>query len=128
MTATQRYELIRPILQQEKSVQQVHIETSIPISTIYRYLKRYRQGNQQVESLGDKSRAPHSNPHQCTEEEKDFVVEYKLAHPEKSVRQIAKDLAEAGTLSISYRTVANILSQRRIPAEFFSPNPLTSSI
>ena len=128
MTATQRYELIRPILQQEKSVQQVHIETLIPISTIYRYLKRYRQGNQQVLSLGDKSRAPHSSPHGCTEEEKDSVVEYKLAYPEKSMRQIAKDLAEAGTLSISYRMVANILSKRRIPAEFFSPNPHLSPI
>lgn len=128
MTATQRYELIRPILQQEKTVEQVHRETDIPISTIYRYLKRYRDGNQQVESLADRSRAPHSSPHRCTEEEKDQVVAHKLAYPEKSVRQIAKDLASAGTLSISYRTVANILSQRRIPADFFSPNPHLSPI
>ena len=128
MTATQRYELIRPILEQEKTVEQVHRETSVPVPTIYRYIKRYREGNQQVESLADHSRAPRSNPHWCTEEEKDQVVAYQLAYPEKSVRQIATDLAEAGTVDITYRTVANILSQRRIPADFFSPNLQTSPI
>lgn len=124
MTATQRYELIRPILDREKTVEQVHKETSVPVPSIYRYLKRYKEG----ESLADKSRAPRSNPHWFTEEEKDQVVAYKLAYPEKSVRQIAKDLSEAETLHISYRTVANILTNRRIPAEFFSPNHKTSPI
>ncbi len=67
MTATQRYELIRPILQQEKTVEEIHKEADIPISTIYRYLARYRDGWGQIESLENKSRAPRSNPSWCTE-------------------------------------------------------------
>ena len=128
MTATQRYELIRPILLGEKTVEEIHKETDIPISTIYRYLARYREGSGQVESLADKSRAPLSNPSWCTEQEKDLVVEYKLAHPEKSLRTIAKELALAEILHISYRTVKNILSERRIPDDFFSPMPQNSPI
>ena len=34
MTATQRYELIHPIVQQEKTVHQVCIETGVPASTL----------------------------------------------------------------------------------------------
>ena len=44
MTATQRYELIRPILAGEKTVQQVHKENDISIRTLRRYLKRFREG------------------------------------------------------------------------------------
>ena len=42
MNATQRYELIRPIVRNEKTVKQVHLETGIPISTLYRYVKLFR--------------------------------------------------------------------------------------
>ena len=59
MTPIQRYELIHPILQGEKTVQQVHQETQVPIPSLYRYLKRFREGNGQLESLADKSHAPH---------------------------------------------------------------------
>ena len=36
MTATQRYELIRPIVHQEKTVDQVSIESGVPASTLGR--------------------------------------------------------------------------------------------
>lgn len=54
MRATDKYELIRPILREEKSVKQVHKETGVPISTIYRYLKLFREGDGRIESLADK--------------------------------------------------------------------------
>ena len=44
MTATQRYELIRPIIHKEKTIQQVHEENDISIRTLRRYLKRFREG------------------------------------------------------------------------------------
>ena len=53
MEAIQRYELIRPILLQEKSVKEVHLETKVPMSTLYRYVKLFREGG--IESLADKS-------------------------------------------------------------------------
>ena len=38
MEALQRYELIRPILLQEKSAKEIHLETGIPLSILYRYI------------------------------------------------------------------------------------------
>lgn len=127
MKATERYELIRPILQKEKTVKEVYSETEVPISTLYRYLTRFlicssaslRKGNERIESLALKSRAPHSNPHWFTEEQKDRVILYKFQNPEKSARQIAKDLASDGILQISYHTVSDILKQRQLTNNFF---------
>ena len=114
MTPIQRYELIRPILEGEKTVVEVHQETEMPIGTLYRYLSRFRSGNGQLESLEDKSRAPHTRPKSFTDAQKDLVVGYKLNHPDKSVRQIATELAETGSFSINYHAVADILKQRRM--------------
>ena len=94
MTPIQRYELIRPILAGEKTVQQVHIEHEIPVSTLYRYLSRFRDSNGQIESLGDKSHASHTHPNWLTEEDKDLVVGLKLSHPEKSAPTIATELRD----------------------------------
>jgi len=114
MTPIQRYELIRPILQGEKRVSDVHDETDIPIRTLYRYVKRFRQSSGQLESLADKSRAPHTRPKLFTETDKDLVINYKLNHPDISVRQIASELTQSGTLSINYPSVADILKQRGV--------------
>ncbi len=88
MTATQRYELIRPIIHKEKTIQQVHEENDISIRTLRRYLKRFREGEEQIESLADKSSAAHSHPKWFTEEQKALVVAYKLENPPISARQI----------------------------------------
>lgn len=128
MTPIQRYELIRPILQGEKSVSLVHKETGVPIRTLHRYVKRFRQSNGQLESLADKSRAPHTHPRSFTEAQKDLVVHYKLNHPEKSARQIAAELTETGTLSINYHSVADILKQRGVSNPPFSINQSNSPI
>lgn len=66
MDATQRYELIRPILQQEKTVKEVHQQTQVPPVTLYRYLRRFREGNGHIENLADKSHAIHSHPNWLT--------------------------------------------------------------
>lgn len=123
MEAIQRYELIRPILQGEKSVKQVHQETKVPLSTLYRYLKRFREGNGTIETLADKSRGAHSHPHWFTSEQKELLVQYKLANPEKSARQISRDLEEKKILKISYHSVTNILKQRGLTEKFFLSNP-----
>lgn len=120
MTATQRYELIRPIVHQEKTVQQVHIETGVPVSTLYRYIKRFREGGEQIENLADESRAPHSHPKWFTEEQKALVVAYKLENPPISARQISRDLAEKGILEINHHSVADLLKERGLTPEFFS--------
>jgi len=60
-----------------------------------------------------------NHPHWFTEEQKDKVVLYKLENPEKSTRQIAQNLSEDGILQISFRSVANILQQRRLTEHFF---------
>jgi len=119
MTATQRYELIRPIVQQEKTVHEVSIESGVPASTLYRYLTRLREGSGQIESLTDKSRAPHSNPKWFTEEEKARVVAYKLETPPISARQISRDLAEKGILEINHHSVADLLKERGLTEKFF---------
>ena len=119
MTATQRYELIRPILHKEKTVQQVHQETGVPTRTLYRYLLRLREGNGEMESLADKSRAAHRHPKWFTEEEKARVVAYKLSNPPISARQISRDLAERGILEINPHSVADLLKERGLTGEFF---------
>ena len=121
MDAIKRYQLIRPILSGEQTVKEVHQQTQVPLSTLYDYLKRFREGNGQLESLSDKSRAPHSNPNWFTEEQKDTVVFYKLQNPDISARQIAQDLVDQEALQISYHSVSNILKQRRLPENFFAP-------
>ena len=119
MTATQRYELIRPIVKQEKTVHQVHIETGVPTSTLYWYLKRLREGEGRIESLSDKSHAPHWHPKWFTEEQKARVVQYKLENPPISARQISRDLAEKGILEINPHSVADLLKARGLTGEFF---------
>jgi predicted DNA-binding transcriptional regulator YafY len=114
MTPIQRYELIRPILSGEKSVSQVASETEIPIRTLYRYVKRFRESGGQLESLADKSRAPHTRAKMFRETDKDLIINYKLNHPQKSVRTIASELTESGTLSINYHSVADIIRQRGV--------------
>ena len=118
MDATKRYELIRPILKQEKTIEQVHTESGISSRTLRRYLKRFRESDGAIESLMDKPPASHSHPNWLTEEQKDIVVDYKQKHPDKSSRPIANELTDNGILTISYRSVVNILSDHRISPPF----------
>ena len=120
MNTIQRYELIRPILQGDKNPKQVSEEKGVPLSNIYRYLKRLGEGNDDMESLADKSHANLSHPRWLTKEDKDKVIQYKLQHPHLSSRKIAKALAEEGILQIHYRTVAKILKEQGLTAPFFS--------
>ena len=120
MNARQKYELIRPILKHEKTPKQVNAETDVPLSTIYYYLKRFREGGGDMGSLADRSHAIHSHPKRFTREEKGKVIQYKVRHPHLSSRQIAEALAQEGILQISYRTVASILKERGLTAPFFS--------
>jgi transposase len=122
LKATERYELIRPILTGKTSIKERHEETGVPLSTLYHYLKRFREGGEQIESLADKSSAAHSHPNWFTEEDKDKVIQYKLHHPERSARQIAKDLATEEILQINYHSVADILKQRQLAGNFFWTN------
>ena len=119
MNATQRYELIRPILLKEKTVQQVHQETDISIRTLRRYLRRFRRGRGPIESLADKSRAAHWHPKWFTEAQKAQVVAYKLENPPISARQISRDLAEKGIREINPHSVADLLKARGLTGEFF---------
>lgn len=73
MNTIQRYELIRPILKGEKKPKQVSEEKGVPLSNIYRYLKRLRDGGEDMESLADKSHANHSHPRWLTQEDKSIV-------------------------------------------------------
>ena len=126
MTPIQRYELIRPILVGEKTVQQIHQQTSVPVSTLYRYLCRFRESNGQVESLADKSHASDAHPKWLTEADKNMVVAYKLAHPEKSAVQIVTELTETGSLQISARSIVNILKARGVTQPPFLIHPQNS--
>ncbi len=115
MDPIQRYELIRPILLGEKSVEQVEAEASVSSRTLYRYLKRFREG----ESLVDTSHAANSHPKWFTDEDKAKVIRYKLENPDLSHRRLAEQLTEKGILEISYRSVANILQEGHFPEPFF---------
>ena len=124
MDATQRYELIRPILHHEKTPSQVHEETGVPLSTLYDYLKRFREGGEQIESLADRSNAPKNHPNWLTETQKQIVVAYRQQHPHKSARQIAEELTEADIVSINYHSVADILNAYHVPAPFLTTSLL----
>ena len=124
MNAIQRYELIRPILNKERTPQQVSKESNVPLSTIYYYLKRFKDGGENIESLEDKTHAIHSNPKWFTKEDKDKVVQYKLHHPHLSSRQIAESMTKEGILQISYHSVSDILKERGLSAPFLSTSHL----
>jgi transposase len=122
LNVTQKYELIRPILKGEKKPKQVSEEKGIPLSTIYYYLKRFRDGGGNIDSLTNRSHANHSHPRWLTREDKDKVIQYKLNHPHLSSRQLAKALAKESILEIHHRTVSNILKEHGLTAPFFSTN------
>jgi transposase len=132
VNATQKYELIRPILQGEilqgeKTPKQASKETGIPLSTIYYYLKRFQEGGGNIESLSNKSHANQSHANQShprwlSQEDKVKVVQYKLQHPHLSSRQMAKALAQEDILETHDHTVSNILKERGLTAPFFSIN------
>ncbi len=75
MGTLQRYELIRPILNREKTPKVVHQETGIPLSTIYWVLSRFLLGG--IKGLANKSHAIPSHPKWLTEKDKDKVVHFK---------------------------------------------------
>ena len=120
MNAIQKYELIRPILKKEKTPKQISKEKNIPLITIYRYLKRFRKGNENMESLTDKSHAVHSHSKWFTRKDKEKVVQYKLQHPHLSSRQIANTLTDEGILPINYHSASDILDNRGLSAPFLS--------
>ena len=120
MDSLQRYEIIRPILKGEKTPKQVSEETSVPLSTIYYYLKLLRESGGDIKSLEDKSHAIHSHPKRLTREDKDKIAQYKLQHPHLSSRQITEALAQEGILQIHDRTVANILKERGLTTPLLS--------
>ena len=134
MNAIQKYELIRPILKDEKTPKQVSKEKNISLITIYRYLKRFRKGsvlplvgvttNENMESLTDKSHAIHKHSKWFSRKDKDKVVQYKLQHPHLSFRQIAKALTDEGILPINYHSVADILDNRGLSTPFLSTSHL----
>jgi len=122
VNAIQKYELIRPILKKEKTPKQVSKERNVPLITIYRYLKRFRKDNGNMESLTDKSHAIHTHSKWLTRKDKDKVVQYKLQHPHFSSHQIAKSLTNEGILQISYHSVADILDNRGLTTPFLPTN------
>jgi transposase len=119
-----KYELIRPILKHEKTPEQISKEANIPLSTIYYYLKRFKNGGENIESLANKTHAIHSNPKWFTKKDKDKVVRYKLQHPHLSSRQIAESMTKEGILQISYHSVSDILKKRGFSAPFLSTSHL----
>jgi len=122
VNATQKYELIRPILKGEKTPKQTSEETGIPLSTIYYYLKKFSEGGGNIDSLADKSHANQSHPRWLTPEDKDKLIQYKLQHPHLSSRKIAEALAQEGILQINYHSVADILRERSLATPFFLIN------
>jgi len=118
LNTIQRYELIRPILNGERKPKQVSEEKGVPLSNIYRYLKRLRESDGSTEGLADRSHAIRSHPKRLTREDKDKVAQYKLQHPHLSSRQITEALAQEGILQIHDRTVANILRERGLTTPF----------
>ena len=122
MNATQKYELIRPILKGEKTPKKTSEETGIPLSTIYYYLKRFREGGENIESLTDRSHTNKSHPRWLTQADKEKVIQHKLQNPHLSSRQMAKALAQEGILKINARTVSNIFKEHGLIAPFFSTN------
>ncbi len=122
MNATQKYELIRPILKNEKTPKQASEEAGIPVSTIYYYLKRFRDSDGDIKSLTEGSHAIHSHPKRFTREDKGKVIQYKVRHPHLSSRQIAEALAKEDILQINYHSVTDILKERGLTTPFFSTN------
>lgn len=120
MNAIEKYELIRPILKQEKTPRQVSKEKNVPLVTIYRYLKRFRKGNGNMESLTDKSHAVHKHSKWLAQKDKDKVIQYKLQHPHLSSRQIANALTNEGILQVSHNSVADILENIGLTTPFLS--------
>lgn len=120
MDAIKKYELIRPIMKHEKTPEQVSKEANIPLSTIYYYLKIFRESSENMASLANKSHANSSHPKWFTQEDKDKVVQYKLQHPHLSSRQVANALTNEGILTISYHSVADILDNRGLSTPFLS--------
>jgi len=114
-----RYELIRPILNGEKTVEEVAKANEVSDRTLYRYLARFREGNQTEISLADKSHAANSHPKWFSASDKAKVIVHKLKNPHLSARKIAQELTEQEILPISYHSVSNILKESSLLEHFF---------
>ena len=110
------------------TLKQIHQEAGISIRTLYRYLKRFRDSNGQIESLADKSHAAHTHPRWFTPQDKEQVIEHFSQHPHQSASQIAKDLTETGDLFRSESSVSQILNASPLTPPFFPTNHKNSKI
>jgi transposase-like protein len=102
MDPIKRYELIRPILTGEKTVEQVGKEAEVSSRTLYRYLQRFREGEQQLESLADQSHAANFHPKWFTDEDKAKVIRCRLENPSLSLRRLASELTQKGILTTNF--------------------------
>lgn len=76
----------------------------------------------------DKSQAPHAHPNWLTNADKNLVVDYKQAYPDKSATVIAREMTEVGILLISDHSVADVLKQRGASLPPFLINPPNSIV
>ncbi|MFD9475144.1 IS481 family transposase [Streptomyces goshikiensis] len=78
--------------------------------TVYTWVERYHAGG--LGGLVDKSRRPHSSPHQVAPEVEALVCELRRTHPRWGARRIAYELTQRGLKPVPGRsTVHRILAR-----------------
>lgn len=104
-----------------KSASDLHRLTSIPLSTIYDNLKRFRKGK-------SSERAPGSGPHRILESDDRRLLVAQLAvhHPAWSAAKIRNEAMKRGAPAVTTRTIQRTLKDLRylklVPKEIPSLN------
>ncbi len=86
----ERFDLVRAWEAKVFSMEELCAAFGVSRKTAYKWISRYR--GEGVEGLGDRSRAPHSCPHQTPEEVAEMIVEIRRAHSRWGPKKILEIL------------------------------------
>lgn len=104
---SERMEFVNLAIQEGANIQQLCERFGISRKTGYKLLGRYREEG--LAGLADRSRRPHTSPHQTAPEIEAAVLAVRDAHPAWGGRKIKAWLARQGTPAPSASTITEIL-------------------
>ena len=119
----QRFRFIEEWRSEDYSLAELCRHYEITRATGYKWVRRYEAGG--LESLGDRSRAPHHHPNELPEEMEELVLSLRSGHPSWGAPKIrAKIRQDHAALSLPAESTIGAILQRNdltLPRESAAP-------
>ena len=111
-TQAEKMEIIRLVEKSELSIRQTLRELDVPKTSFYRWYHRYQEAG--YDGLADRGHTVRRFWNKIPQQVRDEVVEFALAEPEKSPREIAWQFTDEQEYYISESSVYRILKERNL--------------